>query len=81
MSQPTKKHTPDWAEMDTSLFELDCATDLMEAVHTAIQSNELPNNVCANALFGACMLLQHVTKDLKREFYGDAPQQPDRGSF
>lgn len=81
MNQTTKKHSPDWAEMDISLCELEYATDLMEAVHTAIRSNELPNNVCANALFGACMLLQQVTKDLKKEFYGEPQQQPDRGNF
>ncbi len=81
MNQPSKKHVPDWAGMDMSLCELEYATDLMEAVHTAIQTNELPNNVCANALFGACMLLQHVTRNLKTEFYGAPPQQPDRGNF
>ena len=75
------KHAPDWAEMDVSLCELEYATDLMEAVQTAIQTNDLPNSVCANALFGACILLRHVTKDLKAEFYGEPQQQPNRGRF
>ena len=81
MSQPAKRPAPNWTEMDTSLFDLECAVDLMEAVQTAIQTNDLPNEVCANAMFGACMLLRRVYRDLKTEFDGGTTQQPDRGSF
>ena len=38
MSQPTKKHAPDWTEVDVSLCELGYAVDLIEAVQTAIQT-------------------------------------------
>lgn len=82
MNHSTKNHpTPNWAEMDVSLCELGYAVDLVEAVQTAIQTGDMPNEVCASSLFGAWMLLQRVYKDLKTEFYGEEPQQPDRGSF
>lgn len=82
MNHPTKNHpAPNWAEMDVSLCELEYAVDLIEAVQTAIQTGDMSNEVCASSLFGAWMLLQRVYKDLKTEFYGEEPQQPDRGSF
>ena len=82
MNHPAKNHpVPNWAEMDVSLCELGHAVDLIEAVQTAIQAGDMPNEVCAGSLFGAWMLLQRVYKDLKTEFYGEEPQQPDRGSF
>ena len=82
MNYPAKNRpVPDWAEMDTSLCELGYAVDLIEAVQTAIQTGDMPNKVCASSLFGAWMLLQQVYKDLKKEYYGEETQQPDRGSF
>lgn len=82
MNHPAKNHpVPNWVEMDVSLCELGYAVDLIEAVQTAIQTGDMPNEVCASSLFGAWRLLQRVYKDLKTEFYGEEPQQPDRGSF
>ena len=54
MNHPAKNHpVPNWAEMDVSLCELGYAVDLIEAVQTAIQTGDMPNEVCASSLFGA----------------------------
>ena len=67
MNHPVKNHpVPNWAEMDVSLCELGYAVDLIEAVQTAIQTGDMPNEVCASSLFGAWMLLQRVYKPENR---------------
>lgn len=46
MNHPAKNHpVPNWAEMDVSLCELGYAVDLIEAVQTAIQTGDMPNEV------------------------------------
>lgn len=75
------RKAPDSGALDMILFDLECAVCIVEAVQSAVESGNLPQDVCASALFGVGMQFRKVCKDMAATIYEQAPQQSDRGSF
>lgn len=56
-------------ELETTLYELKCATDVVDAVHTAMEDGACSAETFTDALFGAVMYLGTVYHQFENIIY------------
>lgn len=66
------KRTLSPAALDMVALDLEGCTALLEAVQVAVESGNLPRDVCAAALLTLGFSFRHALKDLQAEIYEDA---------
>lgn len=62
-------------ELETPLYELKCATDVVDAVHTAMEEGACPAETFTDALFGAVMYLGTVYRQFESIIYTEGPSK------
>lgn len=57
------------ANLDELVFELHCATDMLQAVQTAMADGSNAADCYTDALFGACLQFRHLTEKFCDEIF------------
>lgn len=57
------------ANLDELVFELHCATEMLQAVWCAMDDGPNPVDCYTDALFGACQYFEHLTRKISDEIY------------
>lgn len=70
------KRGPSGAALDMSAVDFEGCIALLEAVQVAVESGNLPQDVCADALLSLGFTFRRALKDLKAEVYEDAEEEP-----
>ncbi len=65
------KRAPSGAVLDMVAVDLEGCTALLEAVQVAVETGNLPQDVCAAALLTLGFSFRHALKDLRTEIYED----------
>lgn len=66
------KRCPSGAALDMVTFDFEGCIALLEAVQVAVESGNLPRDVCADALLTLGYTFHRVLKELRAEIYEDA---------
>lgn len=72
MQQGNLKHCPSGAALDMVAVDFEGCIALLESVQVAVDSNNLPQDVCADALLSLGFTFRRVLKELRAEIYEDA---------
>ena len=72
MQQIKLKHAPSGAVLDMVAVDFEGCIALLESVQVAVDSNNLPQDVCADALLTLGYTFRRALKELKNEIYEDA---------
>lgn len=72
MQQGKLKRCPSGTELDMVAVDFEGCIALLESVQVAVDSNNLPHDVCADALLSLGFTFRRALKDLKAEVYEDA---------
>ena len=70
------KRCPSGAMLDMAAVDFEGCISLLEAVQVAVESGNLPQDVCADALLSLGFTFRRARKDLKAEVYEDAEEEP-----
>lgn len=70
------KRCPSGAMLDMAAVDFEGCISLLEAVQVAVESGNLPQDVCADALLSLGFTFRRALKDLKAEVYEDAEEEP-----
>lgn len=62
--------------LDMAAVDFEGCISLLEAVQVAVESGNLPQDVCADALLSRGFTFRRALKDLKDEVYEDAEEEP-----
>lgn len=62
-------------DLETTLYELKCATNVVDAVHTAMEDGSSPAETYTDALFGAVMYLVTVYRQFESIIYTEGPSK------
>ena len=68
------KRCPSGAMLDMAAVDFKGCISLLEAVQVAVESGNLPQDVCADALLSLGLTFRRALKDLKAEVYEDAEE-------
>ena len=72
MQQGKLKRCPSGTALDMVAVDFEGCIALLESVQVAVDSNNLPHDVCADALLSLVFTFRRALKDLKAEVYEDA---------
>lgn len=72
MQQGKLKRCPSGTALDMVAVDFEGCIALLESVQVAVDSNNLPHDVCADALLSLGFTFRRALKDLKAEVYEDA---------
>ena len=72
MQQGKLKRCPSGTALDMVAVVFEGCIALLESVQVAVDSNNLPHDVCADALLSLGFTFRRALKDLKAEVYEDA---------
>lgn len=76
MQQGKLKRCPSGTALDMVAVDFEGCIALLESVQVAVDSNNLPHDVCADALLSLGFTFRRALKDLKAEVYEDAEEEP-----
>lgn len=72
MQQGKLKRCSSGTALDMVAVDFEGCIALLESVQVAVDSNNLPHDVCADALLSLGFTFRRALKDLKAEVYEDA---------
>ena len=72
MQQGKLKRCPSGTALDMVAVDFEGCIALLESVQVAVDSNNLPHDVCADGLLSLGFTFRRALKDLKAEVYEDA---------
>ena len=62
-------------DLETALYELKCATNVVDAVHTAMEEGACPAENFTDALYGAVVYLGTVYRQFESIIYTEGPSK------
>lgn len=71
------KRAPSGAALDMVAVDFEGCAALLEAVQVAVETGNLPRDVCADALLTLGYTFRHALKDLQAEIYEDAASESE----
>lgn len=76
MQQGKLKRCPSGTALDMVAVDFEGCIALLESVQVAVDSNNLPQDVCADALLTLGYTFRRALKELRAEIYEDAEEEP-----